>query len=744
MLNKIVAIAIFLSILSNARAGNWTSYTNTDNVNQLVSSGNRIWAATSGGVVAYDNISGEITKFTNIEGLKGINYNCAEIDTSGSLWFGTANGWLTKISPAGIIENHAFRDSIGLTGRAIALFDLATDRDFLWVASDIGVSKFAPYSNGGEIKDNARHLGNIQIEEDAVCINVIGDNLWAGTARGVAFIDKDNPNIQFYGNWHSFLTGQNGLANGDIISIASYFDTVLVGTDGGGIFKFQTSPDTLWLSMGLSGLKIFKLLMTSTGLLASTDQGLFQYDGINWTGYFNSGLPGGLANDLALDLRGTLWAASPSSGLGELIADQWTMHTMPGPASNVIGKLAIDSTGAIWMTHDNKGLSRLSGGSWTLFNSSNSDPDGAGPLQGLSDNGMVSISIAPDGKLWTGSFGGGLYEYDLTSWHHWDYTNSPMYGVPGNHSYWAATAVMADPSGNIWVSGFGSDNLLLMGVFAPYSQDSTWQLFFGNLIGLSTNYVQSFKSQGNDIWVGRGDGLDRLDTKGNPFAPANQVWRAKISNISVSDMEFDPSGTLWLASASGLYFMATGADTIGKLELPPPISGSVNAVASDGVGNIWVGTVAGLGMLKPNREEPRSSIWQDTLTTANSPILGNIVNDIAFDIPTGIVYIGTTTGLSVFNSGILPPTPDLADMKAFPNPIIWVNDDTKVQFKRIPSIGTLSIYSSSGDLVRQLDLSQLNTWDLKNSNGERVAGGIYFFHVISGSASGTGKIAIIK
>jgi ligand-binding sensor domain-containing protein len=744
MLNKILAFCIVLLLFSGAQAGNWTSYTNTDQVRQLVSSGNRIWAATSGGIVAYDFVTADITKLTNIEGLKGIDYNCAEVDTSNSLWFGTSNGWLTKIFPQGTIENYAFRDSIGLSGRAITLFDLQTDGEYLWVASDIGVSKFAPYSNGGEIRDNARQLGNIQIEEDAHCINVIAGNVWAGTARGVAFINKANPNIQFFGNWRSFIANQNGLSNGDIMSIASYFDTVLVGTNTGGVFKLQTSPDTLWISMGLTGRKVFKLLMTPAGLLASTDQGLFQFDGTNWTQYFNDGLPGLLANDLALDSRGTLWAASPTNGFGELIADHWTMHAMPGPASNIIGKLAIDSSGGIWMTHDSKGLSRLTGGNWTLFNTSNSDPDGSGPLQGLADNSQVSLSIAPDGKLWTGSFGGGLYEYDLTSWHHWDYTNSPMYGVAGNHGFWAATAVLADPSGNIWVSGFGSDNLLLMGVFAPYSADSTWQLFFASQLEISTNFVQSFKSQGDFLWVGRGDGLDRLDTKGNPYAPANQVWRSKISIVSVSDMEFDPSGTLWLASASGLFFMSPDVDTLAKMELPPPISGSVNAVARDGVGNMWVGTVAGLGMLKPNREEPRRSVWQDTLTTANSPILGNNVSDIAIDIPTGIVYIGTSNGLSVLESGILPPTPDLADMKAFPNPVIVANGVEFVEFKRVPSIGTLSIYTASGDLVRKLDLSQVNTWDLKNSSGEPVAGGIYFFHVISGDASGTGKIAIIK
>ena len=413
MQNKIplLALAVLFPLLS-ARAGNWTSYTNTDEVRQIVPDGHRIWAATSGGVVAYDYATGEIIKLTNIEGLKGINFNCAERDTSGSLWFGTSNGWLTKITPSGAIENHAFRDSSGLAARDIALFDLKTDGANLWVASDIGISKFLPYDNGGGIKDNARQLGGISRDEDAVCVEVIGDNLWAGTARGVAFIDKGNNNIQNPAFWRSFGVNQNGLSNANIRAIISYQDTVLVGTTGG-IFKLLVSPDTLWSQIAFDGVTVKTLYMAGSILLAGTSQGIFQYDGINWSEYPSNGLPGKLVNDLALDGRETLWAATPTIGLAEYNGSEWVLHTMPGPASNVIGKIAIDSAGGIWFPQFDKGISRLSDGQWRIFNASNSDPDGAGPLGGLEDNGEVCVSVGPDGKIWCGSFGGGLYRIRL-------------------------------------------------------------------------------------------------------------------------------------------------------------------------------------------------------------------------------------------------------------------------------------------------------------------------------------------
>jgi hypothetical protein len=374
----------------------------------------------------------------------------------------------------------------------------------------------------------------------------------------------------------------------------------------------------------------------------------------------------------------------------------------------------------------------------------NSDPDGPGPLLGLQDNEEVNVTVAPDGNIWVGNFGGGLYEYDWTSWNHWTTSNCPMWGTGPNNSYWAATAVLADPAGNIWVSSFSANNSLLMGVFAPYSPDSTWQLFTGTSIGIQFGYVTVIRSQGNNIWVGRGDGVDRLDHKGTPFDNSDDAWQAKIGDQNVSDMALDPSGMLWIGAATGLFFTDITMDTTLNIELPPEISGSVNGVSCDGVGNLWVGTAAGLGVLKPNRLEPERSLWQAIYTTSNSPILGNNVTNLAVDVPTGVVYIGTNNGLSVFDSGVLPPKSDLADMSAFPNPVILSEGVQYVEFKRVPSSGTLSIYSASGDLVTKFDLSQTNTWDLRNSKGERVAGGIYIFYVKSGDASGTGKIAVIK
>jgi hypothetical protein len=100
--------------------------------------------------------------------------------------------------------------------------------------------------------------------------------------------------------------------------------------------------------------------------------------------------------------------------------------------------------------------------------------------------------------------------------------------------------------------------------------------------------------------------------------------------------------------------------------------------------------------------------------------------------------------LSILESGVEAPSEDLSDVEAYPNPVIVADGDNAVFFKRVPADASISIFSVAGDLVYEFELSLQDHWDLKNSKGGSVAGGIYIFHVRSKNASGTGKFAIIK
>lgn len=724
----IIALAILLLTVSSILGSPWLSFTNSNDIRQIIAQNGIIWGATSGGIIGYSPIDNETSKMTNTDGLGGIDYICAEADTSGSLWFGSGDGWLSKISDTGEIINYPIVENDGFFERRITVFDLAIDGEVLWIASDLGVSKFLIYSNGGEIKDTAKRLDGLEFSEDVLSIAVIEDNIWAGTAVGLAFTSKNNPNIQDPRSWRSFDENDFPFGRADINTIAAYYDTVVVGVDSG-LFKLEIFPDTNWVEMGsFLNRRVRKIIFHNNTLYVSTHAGISAYDGTTWSSIPNTGLPSSRAGDIAFDSADNLWAATFGSGLAGFEDTSWVLHSIPGPASNIIKNMAIDLSGALWMTHDGKGLSKFIDGEWTIYNSANSD---------LEDNGAFSITVGGNGDVWVGSWGNGMYRYDGQSWDHWTADNSPMIGVPGTNTYWAATDVEVDTYGNVWVSSLDADSGLVMGVFAP--GDSLWHLYFEGPNTISENTVGALLSQGNSLWVGTTQGLHKLNFGGTPFNQDDDSWQNYLSREFVSDLALDPFGNLWFASPTGLYYVNESSSIVRQVELHPDISGSVKAVASDGIGNIWVGTVAGAGVLRPDK-----ATWRITYTMDNSPLLNNEVSDIEIDIETGMVYLGTFGGLSIFDSGVEPPSEDLSDIEAYPNPVLISRGDNQISFKRVPSSANVSIYTVAGDLVASFALDDYPEWNLKNSKGEPVAAGIYFFIVDYQGKSGMGKFAIIK
>lgn len=729
MLVRAFFLIQFLIVLlfSGSRAQDWSSYTNSNDIRQIVLKSNLVWGATSGGVINYSIASEEINKLTNTDGLGGIDYYCAEIDSAGVLWFGSMDGWLSKILSDGSILNYEIKEDEGGYFIRFTIYDLFADDDILWIATEKGVSKFTIYIHGGEIKDTARRLGDLEDEEDIKVVTVIGDYLWAGCDRGLAFTEKTNLNIQYPDSWRSFDQSDFPSGRANVKSIAAYYDTVVVGVDSG-LFKLQTIPDTSWVEMGdFSNLRVRKVLFYEGNLYVSTNAGIRVYDGLSWSSITNSGLTSGIG-DIDFDDTGNLWAGTLGSGLAEFEDTLWVLHSIPGPASNFINRMAIDSTGALWMTHDARGLSKFGGGEWNIYNVLNS---------GLEDNGAHSIGVAGDSSIWIGSWGGGLYRYDDGQWDHWTAGNSPMYGVPANPNYWAAAAVEIDQSGIVWVSSIDADSGLVMGAFDPV--DSIWHVYYEGPVSIQENTVGVILAQGNSLWIGTTQGLHKLNHGGTPFDESDDSWLNYIIREFIVDVGLDPFDNLWVGTPTGLYCIESPTNAVLQVELPLEISGSVQAVASDGVGNIWVGTVSGTGVLRPDKVS-----WKKTYTTDNSPLLNNEISDIEIDLATGMIYLGTSGGLSIFDSGVEQPSEDLSDVEAFPNPVLVPQGHSTVSFKRVPADAVISIYTVSGDLVRSFNLNDMTEWDLKNSNDELVAGGIYFFIVDYQGKSGTGKFAIIK
>ena len=93
---------------------------------------------------------------------------------------------------------------------------------------------------------------------------------------------------------------------------------------------------------------------------------------------------------------------------------------------------------------------------------------------------------------------------------------------------------------------------------------------------------------------------------------------------------------------------------------------------------------------------------------------------------------------------IFPPDPH-DSIKQGDNHLESRNYETAIKFYN----KALSIDPDNVEVLNCLglacfDLEQTESWNLRNANGENIAGGIYIFVVESEGKSGTGKFAVIK
>ena len=82
-------------------------------------------------------------------------------------------------------------------------------------------------------------------------------------------------------------------------------------------------------------------------------------------------------------------------------------------------------------------------------------------------------------------------------------------------------------------------------------------------------------------------------------------------------------------------------------------------------GRVSFGTEAGIRVFRPNGTS-------EDFNVRNSPVAGDQIYAIRVDPRTGVVWIGTSTGMNRYDPGYVPPPPpQLArlDLRIYPNPI---------------------------------------------------------------------------
>ncbi|HCP41764.1 MAG TPA: T9SS C-terminal target domain-containing protein, partial [Cryomorphaceae bacterium] len=104
-------------------------------------------------------------------------------------------------------------------------------------------------------------------------------------------------------------------------------------------------------------------------------------------------------------------------------------------------------------------------------------------------------------------------------------------------------------------------------------------------------------------------------------------------------------------------------------------------------------------------------------------------------------YSFSTTGFSPTTEAVDVAVEELDNIRVVPNPYYGFSTyetsqlDNMVKITNLPEICTISIFTTSGTLIRQIRKDNSMTyveWDLKNTYDVPIASGVYIIHVDAG------------
>jgi len=437
----------------------------------------------------------------------------------------------------------------------------------------------------------------------------------------------------------------------------------------------------------------------------------------------------------------------------------WNLYTL-GPAHQIIAL----NTGGIFAASPYGDFSLSDGYTWTPKQQINFTPykfEFESVIQK-----MKSISIDNDGNLLYGLWGGGFILYKNTGLEFKKYISPSTTCIDEFLDDYIVTigSTPAPDQSGFFVSYWSSSNYGFAYI------DLEGEVSCANGVGSSSypgplQVIASpedpdqwvlYSSAGNVSDVGGSGSLDVFSfTK--PSKTGGRLVDVELKTYDgpnkerIVDMDFDPSGRLWVAGHTSLGYLDSEDD---EIRLPHKISGfsgvSNSSLEVDVQGNIWLGSNRGAYRFSPKKGSP------DTLTTlhwqAKDGLVSDVIYDIGIDSVQGMIWFGHDIGVTRYTRNDLRKADafmtDDSPRKtiAYPNPfkpkvhgimiIDYVAEDARVQ-----------IFNAGGALVRSFVKEDLLggklEWDGTDSKGRLVAPGVYHYLVKKGSKVEKGKLLII-
>lgn len=390
--------------------------------------------------------------------------------------------------------------------------------------------------------------------------------------------------------------------------------------------------------------------------------------------------------------------------------------------------------------------------------------------------GVAEDPLDPD-HVFATSGETGLYEFRNGKYvNHYDFRNSLLQSVLPDawqpYMYVRAGGLQFDSSGNLWMLNDEVDTILKIRM-----HDGTWRsIYIDELAKYPTFDHLIFDNDGRAWFTHRrttsnhNAGVACLDVNGTIGDTSDDTFtfRYRFTNEdgttytpnTVDALAKDNDGRIWVGTVEGPFLIndpenfASNNFTFEQVKVPRNdgtdyadylLTGvPITAIAFDAANRKWFGTKGdGVYLISADNIE---TVYH--FTTSNSPLVSDNILSLAVNRETGEVMIGTDKGLMGYNAGKANTGTSFKDkdLKIYPNPVRpdFYGD---VTIEGLPMGAEIKITTTGGQLVRTAKTSNgFYKWDVKDNSGAGVGSGVYYVLAVTsdGKHGARGRIVVVR
>lgn len=753
-------------ILSSQQVGQWIGHIPFNTVTDIAASGDLYYCAAEQGLFVYDNANNELRTLSKVNGLNDIGISAiAYNDQNDVLIIGYSSANIDLLAGDNIFNLGDIKRASGYIGKK-RINHIITQDDAAWLATGFGIVKI---NLDARVVEETYIIGpnGTELEVLNIAIDDFNQRMFAATPQGLYSADMRQPLI-FFQFWQkdttlgnaeiNYVAVLNGKAFANKVTPGSVEDSVFINSGNGWQYLANQGVNK---KLDLRVVNDFLVIVNPFTANFFAEDLTLKY--IIGGAYYEPGtylplcaymLPNGKTMLIGNDKYGLIRCDDVTNNTRILPNGPFSSNVYRLAAENGRAYVAPGAIDELWTNQFlNDGIFMLDEYSWSQI------PSDA--INAIGDVVNVVIDPTDNAHYYAAAWGTGILEMQddklVTVWDN-QTSGGAIIGPVGSPQNPRTGGVAFDDEGNLWITSSQSERPV-----SVLRTDGTWENYSaGALSGSNTNVFKILVNRLNQKWVQtRAKGLLVMDDERTGIVRFKQVTSGSgsgnLPSPNVLDFDEDLDGDMWIGTSEGLVVLYSPQNIFqpGKNFDAQPIlfeeegvvqrllgTEAVSAVAVDGANKKWLGTLnSGVFYVSDDGTETIHHF-----TTENSPLLSNIILDIALDNATGDVYFATDQGIVSYRSSATRGFETYTDVFAYPNPV-EPGYNGPIYIRGLVTNARVKITDVSGNIVYEtIAEGGQARWDGNTLDGEKVVSGVYMAYITDdlGTQTTVTKILIVR